>query len=143
MERGNNLIDKYLISNCILTIDEFNAKYKGYPNEKLKEVENISSGSDIIASLGERFRLMGNFNVQGEYRSEGGNDIFGESKGFRVEVKLIKTRKAGNSSISENWDVLEDDFHWLFNEINKSNKGKRALVLGWFNAVDRFSQIVS
>ncbi|MGX9134145.1 hypothetical protein ACWV26_07150 [Rummeliibacillus sp. JY-2-4R] len=37
---------------------------------------------------------------------------------------------------------MQKDFEWLFNEIKQSKKGQRAFIIGWFNAVERFSQIV-
>ena len=34
------VIDKYLVSNCLFIIDEFNERYCNIENDKLKEIAN-------------------------------------------------------------------------------------------------------
>ncbi|MEK5038758.1 hypothetical protein [Sporosarcina sp. FSL K6-3457] len=112
--------------------------------EELKIIaDNEYSEADMVVRLGHPFRQMATFNMQGKSK-ELGNDIVVKSKGFKIEVKLQKNYKSNGdgSSNSATWKPLEKDFQWLFNEIQAGNKGKVAFVLGWFNAVDRFSQIV-
>ncbi|MGE6488938.1 hypothetical protein [Paenisporosarcina sp. NPDC076898] len=138
------MIDKYLVSNCLFIIDEFNEKYKDIKTkEQLKIIADTEySEADMVVRLGFPFRHMATFNMQGKSK-ELGNDIVVKSKDFNIEVKLQKNYKSGNaSSNSANWNALEKDFQWLSSEIINGKQGNRAFVLGWFNAVDRFSQIV-
>ena len=43
---------------------------------------------------------------------------------------------------SNNWSVVKQDFDWLMDEIDSGNTGKVAFVIGWFNCVDSFSQLI-
>lgn len=139
------LIDKYLLSTCLFIIDEFNERYK-YLNTKdeLKEIADTEfSEADLVVRLGYPFRQMANFNMQGTDR-----DIVVKSKDFVIEVKYLrnwenKTSKNRNRSNKILWeDAFEKDYSWLCKEIMSGKKGHRAFVLGWFNAVSRFSELM-
>jgi len=133
------MIDKYLVSNCLFIIDEFNDRYIKETNEELKQIaDNEFSEADLVVRLGYPFRQMATFNMQGK-----SSDIVVKSKDFIVEVKLLRNWKSrGGNANKIPWDYLQKDFNWLFDEIKKGKQGHRAFVIGWFNAVDRFSQIV-
>ena len=45
-------------------------------------------------------------------------------------------------SASKTWDVFQKDFDWLMDEIDANGNGKVAFVIGWFNCVDSFSQLI-
>ncbi|MTW85635.1 hypothetical protein F3157_08160 [Virgibacillus dakarensis] len=137
------MIDKYLISNCLFIIDEFNEKYKNVSKDELSDIANSEySEADMVVRLGYPFRQMATFNMQGKSK-ESGNDIIVKSKDFRIEVKLLKNYKSnGGTSNSTVWKEIERDFEWVLSEVKKGNCGQRAFVIGWFNSVDRFSQIV-
>ncbi|OLN22915.1 hypothetical protein BTO30_07155 [Domibacillus antri] len=139
------MIDKYLISNCLFMIDEFNERYENVSKEELKKIADSEySEADMVVRLGYPFRQMANFNMQGRSKQAAGNDIVVKSKDFRIEVKLLKNYKSskGSYSSSTTWKEIERDFHWLLEEVKNGNSGKRAFVIGWFNAVECFSQII-
>lgn len=140
------MIDKYLISNCLFLIDEFNDRYADLTKEELKVIADTEyTEADIVVRLGYPFKHMATFNMQGTSK-ESGSDILVKSKDFRIEVKLPRNYKSGNknktSCSSSNWKEMQKDFEWLYGEIKKGKKGQRAFIIGWFNAVERFSQIV-
>ncbi|SFE54980.1 hypothetical protein [Alteribacillus iranensis] len=137
------MIEKYLISNCLFIIDEFNERYEKESKEDLKKIADEEySEADLVVRLGYPFRHMATFNMQGKSKDKG-NDIVVKKKNFMIEVKLLRNWKssAGNSN-SMLWDPIQKDFNWISDEIKKGKQGYRAFVIGWFNAVDRFSQIV-
>lgn len=140
------MIEKYFISNCLFLIDEFNDRYANLTKEELKVISDTEyTEADIVVRLGYPFKHMATFNMQGTSK-ESGSDILVKSKDFRIEVKLPRNYKSGNknktSCSSSNWNEMQKDFEWLFSEIKQGKKGQRAFIIGWFNAVDRFSQIV-
>lgn len=140
------MIDKYLISNCLFIIDEFNERYKITSNEELKNIANNEySEADLVVRLGYPFRQMATFNMQGASKISG-NDIVVKSKDYKIEVKLLRNWKSSKSDVyfsnSMPWNHISKDFEWISNEVIIGNQGKRAVVIGWFNTVERFSQIV-
>lgn len=140
------MIDKYLMSNCLFLIDEFNDRYVNLTKEELKVIADTEyTEADLVVRLGYPFKHMATFNMQGSSKVKG-NDIIVKSKDFRIEVKLQRNYRSGNTNktacSSATWKEMEKDFEWLFGEIKQGKKGKRAFIIGWFNAVDRFSQIV-
>ncbi|TFE00668.1 hypothetical protein [Jeotgalibacillus salarius] len=137
------MIEKYLVSNCLFILDEFNERYKALSRQELKDISNNEySEADIVVRLGYPFKHMATFNMQGKSKASG-NDIVVKEKDFNIEVKLLKNYKSkGGNSNSTGWNEIERDFDWLLNERKAGKKGKRAFVIGWFNVVDRFSQIV-
>lgn len=137
------MIEKYLVSNCLFIIDEFNERYKSVSEDDLRNIANSEySEADMVVRLGYPFKHMATFNMQGKSKVSG-NDIVVKSKDFKIEVKLLKNYKSiGGTSNSTAWKEIEKDFTWLLNEVVDGHNGKRAFVIGWFNVVDRFSQIV-
>ncbi len=49
---------------------------------------------------------------------------------------------ANTRTSSKSWSVFQQDFDWLMYEIDAGNYGKVAFVIGWFNCVDSFSQLI-
>lgn len=135
------MIDKYLISNCLFIIDEFNDRYKGVSKEELKVIADTEfNEADLVVRLGYPFRTQANFNMNGCER-----DIEVKSKGFAMEVKYLRNFKSSfNTSTNKlRWkEAFEKDYTWLCNEFINEKKGKRAFILGWFNAYNRFSEIM-
>lgn len=139
------MIDKYLISNCLFIIDEFNDRYQTVcERDKLKDIADLEfCEADLVVRLGYPFRQMANFNMQGNAQ-----DIVVKSKDFIIEVKYLrnffsKTKSGEFRSNKLKWDeAFQKDFNWLCNEIKLGKKGTRAFILGWFNAFERFSDIM-
>lgn len=134
-------IDQYLISNCLFIVDEFNDRFTSVTTkDALKEIaDNGFSEADLTVRLGYPFRQMAKFNMQGPDT----RDIIVESKDFLIEVKFLRNFNSnGGKSNKIMWKEINKDFEWLFKEIKNGNKGRRGFIIGWFNAVDRLSQIV-
>jgi hypothetical protein len=134
-------IDQYLISTCLFIIDEFNERFKNIESkEDLKDIADDGfSEADLTVRLGYPFRQMAKFSMQGPDT----RDIIVESKDFMIEVKFLRNWQSNGGKANKiTWAELKKDFDWLFNEIKSGKKGKRAFIIGWFNAVERFSQLV-
>ena len=137
-------IDKYFISNCLFTIDEFNEMYKSLSKEELKEIaDNDYNEMDICVKIGSPFKNLHYTVGDRNGKIKVNHDLYIKSKDFKVEVKYLKNWTAGNGGkcASKSWAEYQADFDWLEDEIRKS-KGKRAFIIGWFNCVDRFSQLI-
>jgi len=146
-------IEQYLLISCSLIMDELNEQYKGvFADLNSKQLLRTSvnerfSETDLTMRLGHPFRQMVHYNVVdsqvigGEKKN---HDLFIESKGFKVEVKLPKNWKSDRNtpSNSKRWDEYQRDFDWLLGELKLGHKGKCAFVIGWFNYVDYFAQIM-
>lgn len=134
------MIDKYLISNCLFIIDEFNERFENTPNELIKEYADLQfCEADLVVRLGYPFRQLASFNMQGTAR-----DIVVPKKDFVIEVKYLRNFKSNKTRSNKTmWeDAFEKDYEWLCSEIIAGKKGHRAFVIGWFNAVNRFSEIM-
>ena len=137
------MIDKYLVSNCLFIIDEFNEKFKGKDKNSLKTLADTEfNEGDIAIRLGYPFRHMAHFNFQGK-----SCDIVVKSQDFIIEVKYLRNFKAKSKRPSYSnkliWrDAFQRNYDWLCDEIKRGKKGNRAFILGWFNAVNRFSEIM-
>lgn len=139
------MIDKYLISNCLFIIDEFNDRYQNiHLKGDLKDIADLEfCEADLVVRLGYPFRQMANFNMQGSAK-----DIVVKSKDFIIEVKYLrnfynKTNSGNFRSNKLKWsEGFQKDFDWLCKEIETGKKGSRAFILGWFNAFERFSDIM-
>ncbi|XNN69446.1 hypothetical protein ACLM2U_16945 [Bacillus pumilus] len=141
MENKQATIDQYLISNCLFIIDEFNERFNQVKDKsELKIIANSGfSEADLTVRLGYPFRQMAKFNMQGPDT----RDIVVDSKEFLIEVKFLRNFQSGGGKANKiTWKEIKKDFDWLYTEIRKGYKGKRAFIIGWFNAVDRLSQIV-
>ena len=142
-------IDKYLLSTGLFIIDEFNEQYQSLTKNQLKEVaDNRFNEMDICVRLGYPFRQMVHY-TYGDDKTKNAtkvnHDLYVASKDFKIEVKYLKNWKSNsgrNHSASKNWDVYQTDFDWICREIAEGRKGKSAFVIGWFNCVDHFSQLI-
>lgn len=141
-------IDQYLLSTCLFIIDEFNGLYKDIEKKKLKHIADEEYNEmDICVRIGYPFRQMAHYTVGDSKKVKAfksNHDIYISSKDFMIEVKYLKNWSCahGTKSASKNWQVYQDDFDWLFNEIAMGSRGKRAVILGWFNCVDYFAQLL-
>ncbi|CEK33591.1 hypothetical protein UMC2_08411 [[Clostridium] sordellii] len=145
---NNPTIDQYLISTSLFIIDEFNEKYNLIRNNKteLKKIADEQFNEmDICVRVGYPFRNMVHYTVGDSKKDKckSNHDLYIESKYFKIEIKYLKNWKSENGtySASKTWKEYQADFDWLEEEI-KENKGKRAFIIGWFNCVDKFSQLV-
>ncbi|MDB8791705.1 hypothetical protein PN398_13300 [Romboutsia sp. 1001216sp1] len=151
-------IDQYLLSTCLFIIDEFNELYENLSAQELKQIADEKYNEmDICVRIGYPFRNMVHYTVGDNKKkkintTEDGtiiqedkinHDLYIESKDFKIEVKFLKNWKSTNGtySCSKNWKEFKHDFDWLEREL-EVNKGKRAFVIGWFNCVDKFSQLI-
>lgn len=138
------MIDKYLISNCLLAIDEFNIKFKNATTFEIKEYADlIYTESDLVVRVGAPFRGLAHYRTLGN-----GVDIHIEEKDFQIQVKYLRnfySRNGDNYTGRANKMVWEEafnkDFTWLFTELEKGHKGKSAYLLGWFNT-GNFNEIM-
>ena len=141
-------IDKYIVSTCLYIIDELNERYQALPKPELKVVADEKFNEmDFTVKIGYPFRHTAHYTV-GDIGKKGfaksNHDIYVESKGFKIEVKYLKNWKSANNTSTNSalWSTYQADFDWLFNEIDNGYKGKRAFVIGWFNCVDYFAQLI-
>ncbi len=143
-------ISQYLISTCLFIIDELNDKYSNVEKKELKAIADQKYNEmDITVRIGYPFRQMAHYTVGDKDEmgyAKSNHDIFIESKDYKIEVKYLKNWKSSNKSRSSSnsalWKTYQNDFDWLFNEIDNGNKNNRAFVIGWFNCVDYFAQMI-
>lgn len=138
-------ISQYLLSTCLFIIDELNEQYNKLTKEDLKIIADEKFNEmDITVCLGYPFKQMVHYTVGDSKRigSKLNHDLFIESKDFKIEIKYLKNWSSGSGtkSVSKTWVEYQQDFDWLFEEINNGYKNKRAFVIGWFNCVDSISQ---
>ena len=140
-------INQYLLSTCLFIIDELNEQYSSLSKEELKSIaDNKFNEMDITVRLGYPFKQMVHYTV-GD-KEKGGrkvnHDLYVESKDFKIEIKYPRNWEcnSGTKSVSTTWCEYQKDFDWLIEEINKGHKYKRAFVIGWFNCVDSFAQLI-
>ncbi len=144
----NPTIDQYLLSTCLFIIDEFNEQYRDLERNQLKKIADEKFNEmDICVRVGYPFKQMAHYTVGdsgNRTKSKVNHDIDIESKDFKIEVKYLKNWRSasGTSSASKNWIVYQEDFDWLLQEIGEGKKGKRAFIIGWFNCVERFPQLI-
>ena len=137
------MISKYLLSTCLFVIDDFNEQYKGFQVQS-QELIDIAYGyteADLVIRIGYPFRQMAKFVMQTSRSKVEGNDIFVESKDFRIEVKYLKTQKSEykkDLNKSHSWNQIFNDFNWLMREIREHKKGNRAVILGCLIALRVF-----
>lgn len=150
----NPTIAQYLISDCLIIIKRFNAKYGSLSKTQLKEIADTEYNEwDIMSRIGSQFEDMVHYGAgsssivinganKNQYKSN--HDMFIEDLNFLIEVKYLKNWKSqsGNHSSSKNWVEFQQDFDWLINEIQLGNKFMRAFIIGWFNCVDTIAQYI-
>jgi hypothetical protein len=139
-------IDQYLISTCLFIIDEFNLQFKYVEKELLKRIANEEfTEADLAFRVGMPFRHMAYFENKEKKGDLPRSDIFIKEKDFRIELKFLRNFLSSNKTSTSNslpWVQLKSDFDWLVNDIKTGKKHKSALILGWFNSFDYFSQII-
>lgn len=142
-------IDQYLIADCLYIIDEFNIIYKDYDFPKLKkEADEKYNEMDIAVKIGYPFKQTAHYTVGESNRKKKAekinHDIYIEQLDFKIEVKFLKNwvSSAKTRAVSKNWEPFQKDFDWLMDEIENGNRNKTAFVIGWFNCVDSFSQLI-
>ncbi len=141
-------LEQYLLSTCLFIIDELNITYRDFDKNKLKKVADEDFNEmDITVKLGYPFRQLAHYTMgeRGKNKAEKINhDLYIRSKGFKVEVKYLKNWETsyGTRSVSKTWKEYQTDFEWVFNEIDRGNKGNVAFVIGWFNCVNSFSKLM-
>ena len=145
----NTKIQQYLVAVCLFTIDEFNTMYQGYEKDKLKSLADKKFNEmDITVRMGYPFKQLAHYTVGENARIKKqlkiNHDIYIEQKKFKIEVKYLKNwkSKCGTWSATKSWSEFQLDFDWLMDEIDSGNKGKTAFVIGWFNCVKSFSQLI-
>ena len=142
-------IDQYLVSTCLFTIDEFNILYKGYEQEDLKREADIKFNEmDITVRIGYPFKQTVHYTVGESVRTRKeqkiNHDLYVEQKDFKIEIKYLKNWKTSFNTwtATKVWSVFQQDFDWLMDEIDSGKKGKVAFIIGWFNCVKSFSQLI-
>lgn len=142
-------IDKYLVSTCLFTIDELNILYGGYRKDNLKlEADTKFNEMDLTVRLGYPFKQTVHYTVGESIKTRKeqkiNHDLYVEQKDFRIEVKYLKNWKtqSGTWAATKVWSVFQQDFDWVMDEIDSGNKGKVAFIIGWFNCVESFSQLI-
>lgn len=142
-------IDQYLVATCLSIIDEFNILYRGYNHNQLKkEADEKFNEMDITVRVGYPFKQTVHYTVGESAKTKKvqkiNHDLYVEQRNFKIEIKYLKNwiSTSDTRSVSKNWSVFQQDFDWLMDEIDSGNKGKAAFVIGWFNCVESFSQLI-
>lgn len=142
-------IVQYLVATCLFTIDEFNILYQKYKQDELKRIADEKFNEmDITVRIGYPFKQTAHYTVGESVKTRKeqkiNHDLYIEQKDFKIEIKYLKNWKTSSNtrSASKVWSVFQQDFDWLMDEIDAGNKGKIAFVIGWFNCVNSFSQLI-
>ena len=142
-------IDQYIVANCLYTIDEFNILYRGWDKPELKiEADEKFNEMDITVRIGYPFKQNAHYTAGESARIKKAqkinHDLYIAQRDFKIEVKYLKNwiSSANTRAASKNWSVFQQDFDWLMDEIDSDKVGKVAFVIGWFNCVDSFSQLI-
>ena len=142
-------VEQYLIGICLSIIDEFNILYRGYSQEELKrEADEKFNEMDINVKVGNPFNQTVHYTagvrVKTKREQKINHDLYIEQRGFKIEIKYLKNwvSSSDTRSASKRWREFQQDFDWLMDEIDANNSGKVAFVIGWFNCVESFSQII-
>lgn len=103
---------------------------------------------DIIVRLGYPFKQNAHYTAGESGRIKKAqkinHDLYIGQRDFKIEVKYLKNwiSSANTRAASKSWSVFQQDFDWLMDEIDNGKNGKVAFVIGWFNCVDSFSQLI-
>lgn len=142
-------VDQYLIGTCLSIIDEFNILYKGYSQEELKkEADEKFNEMDITVKVGYPFKQTVHYTVgegaKTKKEQKINHDLYVEQREFKIEIKYLKNwvSSSDTRSVSKRWSEFQQDFDWLMDEIDTNHNGKAAFVIGWFNCVESFSQLI-
>ena len=142
-------VDQYLVADCLFIIDEFNILYRGYKQDELKkEADERFNEMDITVRVGYPFKQTVHYTAGESNRLKKAqkinHDLYIEQRDFKIEIKYLKNwvSSSDTRSASKTWSVFQQDFDWLMDEIDAGNKNKVAFVIGWFNCVESFSQLI-
>lgn len=135
------MIQNYLISNCLIIIEDLNQRFERFEKEEIRQFANTNfDESDLVFLIAYPFRNLMKVSMQGK-----NEDIKIKNLDFVIEVKYLYATKSGAGNYTNKrsfFESFEKDFTWLTNEINNGNKGKRAFIIGWFNVYDSFSNLM-
>lgn len=124
------MIQNYLISNCLLIIEDLNQRFERHQIEEVIKFANTEfDESDLVFLMAYPFRNLMKVSMQGK-----NEDIKVKKLDFIIETKYLYATKNATGQYTNKRafkEVFEKDFSWLVNEINNGNKGKRAFVIGW------------
>jgi hypothetical protein len=132
------MIKQYLYSLLLWIIEDFNTRLKYVDKSEIRRIANEEfSESDIVSKLAWCCYGLANINYRG-------NDIVIKPLDFGIELKFLRNFKSqsGYYSSKTMWKEVFKDFDWLEKEINRGYKGKRALVICWFNAYDYMGEVI-
>lgn len=135
------MIQNYLISNCLLIIEDLNQRFDRFEKDEILNFATTKfDESDLVFLLAYPFRNLMKVSMQGK-----NEDIKIERLDFVIETKYLCTTKNASGVYNNKRSFKESfqkDFSWLIEEINNGKKGKRAFVIGWFNIYNSFSNIM-
>ena len=135
------MIQNYLLSNCLLIIEDLNQRFARHEVDEIRDYVNTEfDESDLVFLLAYPFRNLTKVSMQGK-----NEDIKVRTLDFIVEVKYLYPTKssAGHYTNKRSFaESFEKDFSWLVEEIRNGKKGKRAFVIGWFNISKAFSNLM-
>lgn len=132
-------IEQYLISICLLIIDEFNELYSALSKPDLKKLGDTKYNEmDITVRVGYPFKSLAHYTATDKDKqrkaSKSNHDVVIDSKDFRIEIKFANNNlsRSGNTTNSDNWEKYQQDFNWITEEV-ATHKHKSAFIIGWFN----------
>ena len=106
-------IDQYLVSTCLLIIDELNISYKGYTKEELKkEADEKFNEMDITVRMGYPFKQLVHYTVGESSKTKKekkiNHDLYIEQKDFKIEIKYLKNWKTPSNTwtATKTWSVF-------------------------------------
>lgn len=141
MKGWRAVIQNYLISNCLIIIEDFNQRFERYEQEEIHQIAvSQFDESDLVFLIAYPFRSLMKISMQGK-----GIDIRIPNLDFKIEVKYLYATKSASGTFTNKRGIKQSflkDFEWLVEEIKIGNKGKVAFVIGWFNAYSSFANIM-
>lgn len=135
------MIQNYLISNCLLIIEDLNQRFERFSYEEIQRFAvSQFDESDLVFLIAYPFRNLMKVSMQGK-----NEDIKVRNLDFVIEVKYLYATKSKVGNFTNKREFEESffkDFIWLVNQIKIGNKGKTAFIIGWFNTYGSFSNIM-
>lgn len=128
----------HVLSYFLSYIEEINQEYSNLSDKELINVSTHDySESNFIFKCFSPMRNIVDL-------SSSANKVRIRSLDFEVDIKYLKNTQSssGGHSNSYSWAALEKTFTWLSDEIKARNKGKRMIVLGWFNTTKNISEFI-
>lgn len=140
--RKRNEIKQWILPYCLQFIDLMNKEYDNYTKQELKKIadDDKSNEGNIINKFTHPFHNFVDLNFQSK-----SCDINVYLKNYIIEFKFLRNFRSDSGTYTNKLnfdDCFKKNYTWLCDEIKQDLKGKRAFLIGWYNAVDRFSEIV-